>query len=129
MAPGVEHFGGNVTEQTFVEYVQRGGNLFVTADSSIGAAINELASLFGIEYDQPGKKVISHVQEDNTNDPNYDHTSFMLKASFAYTGALLSVYGDNRYYSMPWMNAIGMYIPEEHQTALPLVKCNENCYT
>merc|ERR1711935_102497 len=129
MAPGVEHFGGNVTEQTFVEYVQRGGNLFVAADSTIGSAIGEVAALFGVEYDQPGRKVVSHIQEDNTFDRDSDHTAFMLKASFAYMGPLLSVYGDNRYYSMPWMNSIGMHIPEEHATALPLVKCNENCYT
>ena len=68
MAPGVEHFGGNVTEQTFVEYVQRGGNLFVAADSTIGSAIGEVAALFGVEYDQPGRKVVSHIQEDNTFD-------------------------------------------------------------
>jgi len=30
---------------------------------------------------------------------------------------------------MPWTNAIGLYVPPEHKSALQLVKANENCYT
>jgi len=43
-APGVEEFGGTVTSSTFVEFIDRGGNLLVATDSSIGDPIREIAS-------------------------------------------------------------------------------------
>ena len=69
----------------FVDFVNRGGNLFVTADSTIGPAIQELANQFGVEYDEPGKKVICHIQEDNTMDDG-DHTSFAIKSAESFSG-------------------------------------------
>ena len=142
MAPSVEHFGGNVTEQSklvllwpeflflaFAEFVDRGGNLFVTTDSTIGPAIADLGTTFGIEYDEPGRKIISHLQEDTTMDFNQDHSAFVTKSGLSFMKELLPVYGDNKYFSMPWANAIAIHIPTDHEHALPLVKCNEHCYT
>jgi len=72
-APGVEEFGGTVTSSTFVEFIDRGGNLLVATDSSIGDPIREIASECGVEFDEDGTYVIDHTNYD-VSDNSGDHT-------------------------------------------------------
>eukprot|EP01099_Mayorella_cantabrigiensis_P000463 TRINITY_DN1213_c0_g1_i1.p1 TRINITY_DN1213_c0_g1~~TRINITY_DN1213_c0_g1_i1.p1 ORF type:complete len:477 (+),score=126.39 TRINITY_DN1213_c0_g1_i1:126-1433(+) len=73
LAPGVEEFGGSVTSATFVEFIDRGGNLLVATDSSIGDPIREIASECGVEFDEDGTYVIDHTNYD-VSDNSGDHT-------------------------------------------------------
>jgi len=72
-APGVEEFGGAVTSSTFVEFIDRGGNLLVATDSTIGDPIREIASECGVEFDEDGTYVIDHTSYD-VSDNSGDHT-------------------------------------------------------
>jgi len=72
-APGVEEFGGAVTSSTFIEFIDRGGNLLVATDSSIGDPIREIASECGVEFDEDGTYVIDHTNYD-LSDNSGDHT-------------------------------------------------------
>jgi len=72
-APGVEEFGGAVTSSTFIEFIDRGGNLLVATDSSIGDPIREIASECGVEFDEDGTYVIDHSSYD-ASDVSGDHT-------------------------------------------------------
>jgi len=72
-APGVEEFGGTVTSSTFIDFIDRGGNLLVATDSSIGDPIREIASECGVEFDEDGTYVIDHTHYD-LSDISGDHT-------------------------------------------------------
>ena len=47
-------FGGGIKVSTILNFIDGGGNVLVTADSSIGDPIRELAAECGVEFDEVG---------------------------------------------------------------------------
>eukprot|EP01135_Chromosphaera_perkinsii_P001484 Nk52_evm13s179 gene=Nk52_evmTU13s179 len=60
LAPRVLEFGGDIDTKTILEYFDDGGSLFVAGSSSLTETIRDLASKFGVEYDEPNTFVIDH---------------------------------------------------------------------
>jgi len=72
-APTVEEFGGTLSAETMMEFVDRGGNLLVTAGSVTGDVLREIASESGFEVDEDNTYVIDHHNFDAAKDSGY-HT-------------------------------------------------------
>jgi oligosaccharyltransferase complex subunit beta len=72
-APTVEEFGGALSAETMMDFVDGGGNLLVTAGSVTGDVLREIASESGFEVDEDGTYVIDHHNFDGDNDGGY-HT-------------------------------------------------------
>ncbi|XP_033120799.1 dolichyl-diphosphooligosaccharide--protein glycosyltransferase 48 kDa subunit-like [Anneissia japonica] len=62
--PSVEEFGGNIGEDTVLDFIDGGGNVLVAAGSSIGDPIREIGSNCGVEFDEENTAVIDHLNFD-----------------------------------------------------------------
>lgn len=45
-------FGGDIKVSTITEFIDKGGNVLVAANTNIGEPIRELASECGVEFDE-----------------------------------------------------------------------------
>jgi oligosaccharyltransferase complex subunit beta len=72
-APSVEEFGGDVSVQSILQFIDDGGNVLVGASSTIGSPLRELASDCGVEFDEEKTFVIDHLHYD-VSDPDGQHT-------------------------------------------------------
>jgi len=72
-APTVEEFGGTLSAEAMMEFVDRGGNMLVTAGSVTGDVLREIASESGFEVDEDNTYVIDHHSFDTAKDDGY-HT-------------------------------------------------------
>ncbi|EGD75293.1 oligosaccharyltransferase OST48 [Salpingoeca rosetta] len=60
-SPSVEQFGGSVSAEEMVDFVDNGGNVLVAGSEDIGAPLRDFASEVGFEFDEAGNAVIDHV--------------------------------------------------------------------
>ncbi|CAL4059207.1 unnamed protein product, partial [Meganyctiphanes norvegica] len=63
-APGVEEFGGALSVEAIVEYVDEGGNVLVGGSRDAADLIRELVTEVGVEMDEEGAAVIDHLHYD-----------------------------------------------------------------
>lgn len=63
-APSVEEFGGQLSSDAIIKFVDNGGNLLIAGDSNTGFALREIASESGFEVDDDGAQVIDHLNYD-----------------------------------------------------------------
>jgi len=71
LAPTIEEFGGEITPESFIEFVDNGGNLILTADIETGDAMRDIASEVGVEIDESGNSVIDHFNFDSKDEGNH----------------------------------------------------------
>lgn len=57
-------FGGSISVSAITDFIDNGGNVFVTGSSNVGDAIRDLASNNGFEIDDEGTSVIDHLNYD-----------------------------------------------------------------
>jgi len=67
-APGVEEFGGSLSVETIVKFVDDGGNLILAGSSETTDIIRELATEVGVEMDEEKSAAIDHLNYDVTLD-------------------------------------------------------------
>ncbi|MPC37510.1 Dolichyl-diphosphooligosaccharide--protein glycosyltransferase subunit [Portunus trituberculatus] len=67
-APGVEEFGGALSVETIVEFVDGGGNVLVAGSREAADLIRELVTEVGVEMDEEGAAVIDHLHYDANDD-------------------------------------------------------------
>lgn len=70
---GIE-FGGSLSTETLVEFLDNGGNVLIAGSSDIGEALQDFASEVGFEFDDTGNRVNDHIS--NADD---DHTLITSK--------------------------------------------------
>jgi len=63
-APGVEEFGGALSVEAIVEYIDEGGNVLVAGSRDAADLIRELVTEVGVEMDEEGAAVIDHLHYD-----------------------------------------------------------------
>jgi len=68
-APTVEAFGGTVTNEAIMDFVDNGGNVLVAGSSDIADNVRDLASEVGFEFDEANSAVFDHI-----NFAKDDHT-------------------------------------------------------
>ncbi|KAK3867607.1 hypothetical protein Pcinc_026962 [Petrolisthes cinctipes] len=68
LAPGVEEFGGALSVETIVEFVDGGGNVLVAGSRDAADLIRELVTEVGVEMDEEGAAVIDHLHYDANDD-------------------------------------------------------------
>uniref|UniRef100_A0A0P4W9M7 Dolichyl-diphosphooligosaccharide--protein glycosyltransferase 48 kDa subunit n=1 Tax=Scylla olivacea TaxID=85551 RepID=A0A0P4W9M7_SCYOL len=67
-APGVEEFGGALSVETIVEFIDGGGNVLVAGSREAADLIRELVTEVGVEMDEEGAAVIDHLHYDANDD-------------------------------------------------------------
>ncbi|KAK8752226.1 hypothetical protein OTU49_012579, partial [Cherax quadricarinatus] len=68
LAPGVEEFGGALSVETIVEFVDGGGSVLVAGSRDAADLIRELVTEVGVEMDEEGAAVIDHLHYDANDD-------------------------------------------------------------
>jgi len=63
-SPSVEEFGGGLTAESVVEFIDDGGNVLIAADGRTGDLIRDIVTEVGIELDEDGTTVIDHFNFD-----------------------------------------------------------------
>jgi len=63
-SPSVEEFGGSLTVDQLVDFVDAGGNVLVAASDQTGDILREIAAESGFEADEEGAAVIDHLNFD-----------------------------------------------------------------
>ncbi|CAG0886332.1 unnamed protein product [Darwinula stevensoni] len=58
--PNVEEFGGSLTSESFIQFVDDGGNLLIAGSSESSDAIRDIVAELGLEMDEEGASVIDH---------------------------------------------------------------------
>lgn len=69
-------YGGSVSTEEIVEFVDKGGNVLVAGSQDIGSPLRDLADEVGFEFDESGKAVIDHVHHADD-----DHTLVASKGA------------------------------------------------
>lgn len=72
LAPSVAAFGNALTPTDFLDFVDAGGNLVLTASNKVGEPIREIAAEVGVEIDEAGTSVIDHMNYDVTDEGDHD---------------------------------------------------------
>eukprot|EP00092_Neocalanus_flemingeri_P010237 GFUD01011028.1.p1 GENE.GFUD01011028.1~~GFUD01011028.1.p1 ORF type:complete len:461 (+),score=118.70 GFUD01011028.1:75-1385(+) len=78
-APSVEEFGGGLSSEAIVEFIDDGGNVLMAGGSNTGEALKDIASDCGFEADEEGTFVIDHMNFD-TKDEGH-HTLVVAEAA------------------------------------------------
>lgn len=68
LAPGVEEFGGALSVEAIVEFIDGGGNVLVAGSRDAADLIRELVTEVGVEMDEEGAAVIDHLHYDSNDD-------------------------------------------------------------
>lgn len=79
-APGVEEFGGALSVEGIIEFVDEGGNLIIAGSSEATDLVRELATEVGVEMDEEEAAVIDHLHYDTVADDG-QHTLLTAPAS------------------------------------------------
>lgn len=65
----IKAFGGSVTNEAILDFIDNGGNVLVVGSSDIADTIRDLASEVGFEFDEANSAVLDHIHHAND-----DHT-------------------------------------------------------
>jgi len=116
MAPSVEEFGGKVTSQAIVEFMDNGGNVFIAADTNVGDVIRDVAAEVGIEIDETGTKVIDHGSYDENHDDG-SHTTVLVKDDQIIPAEIITgkISGPIRF------DGVGMHLDNANELVFPIV--------
>nr|XP_027211285.1 dolichyl-diphosphooligosaccharide--protein glycosyltransferase 48 kDa subunit-like [Penaeus vannamei] len=68
LAPGVEEFGGALSVEAIVEFIDGSGNVLVAGSREAADLIRELVTEVGVEMDEEGAAVIDHLHYDANDD-------------------------------------------------------------
>lgn len=67
-APSVEEFGGSLSSEAVIEFIDDGGNVLMAGGSNTGDALKDIASECGFEADEEGTYVIDHMNFDTKDE-------------------------------------------------------------
>ena len=73
-SPSVEEFGGQLSVEAIVEFVDHGGNVLAAGNERTGDVLREIAAECGFEADEENTAVIDHLNFDQNLDSSGKHT-------------------------------------------------------
>ncbi|CAD7090153.1 unnamed protein product [Hermetia illucens] len=76
-APSVEEFGGELSANKIVNFIDEGGNVLVAVSEKSGFVLRELASECGFEVDDENAMVVDHLNHDVSD--TGDHTKILTR--------------------------------------------------
>jgi len=71
-APEAEEFGGGLTSEAVIEFIDDGGNVLLAGSSHSGDALKDIASECGFEADEEGTFVIDHLNFDGRDSGHHN---------------------------------------------------------
>jgi oligosaccharyltransferase complex subunit beta len=78
--------------EDLLEFMNKGGNIMVAADDSIGGSLREFAESCGVEFDADGSSVVDHFSFSERNDKERTHTAILTDNVFD-SGSMLENFG------------------------------------
>ncbi|XP_037796434.1 dolichyl-diphosphooligosaccharide--protein glycosyltransferase 48 kDa subunit-like [Penaeus monodon] len=85
LAPGVEEFGGALSVEAIVEFIDGSGNVLVAGSREAADLIRELVTEVGVEMDEEGAAVIDHLHYDANDDGQVNAMDFSKLFSVKYS--------------------------------------------
>ncbi|XP_018025715.1 dolichyl-diphosphooligosaccharide--protein glycosyltransferase 48 kDa subunit isoform X2 [Hyalella azteca] len=123
-APGVEEFGGALSVEAIIEFVDEGGNLIVAGSTDAADLIRELSTEVGVEMDEEDAAVIDHLNYDTRADDG-QHTLVTAPVS----GLLQSSLVVGQKPSAPLLyRGTGLITDPENPLILPVLKASSTAY-
>ncbi|XP_039259028.1 dolichyl-diphosphooligosaccharide--protein glycosyltransferase 48 kDa subunit-like [Styela clava] len=122
-APSVEDFGGDIKVSTITEFIDKGGNVLIAADSNIGEPIRELASECGVEFDEEKTMVIDHHNFDVSDKGSHTKIVACKKNLIA----AKNIVGEPK--APILFRGIGMSLDSENPLALNILHASKTAYS
>jgi len=123
--PGVEEFGGSLSVEAIVEFIDAGGNMVLAGSSEATDLIRELATEVGVEMDEERSAVIDHLHHDTKLDEG-QHT--VISAPVAGLLAAPLVVGQPPAAPLLYRGT-GLTTDADNPLLLPLLKAASTAYS
>jgi oligosaccharyltransferase complex subunit beta len=123
--PSVEEFGGSISVQEIIKFIDDGGNVLLAASSNIGEALRELAGEVSFEFDDEKTSVIDHLHFDTISDDG-KHTTIV-----ADPGSLIKadyIVGDRKINPILF-RGVGMITDKDNPLTLELLSASSVAYS
>jgi len=125
LCPGVEEFGGSLSVEAIVAFIDGGGNMIMAGSSEATDLIRELATEVGVEMDEEASAVIDHLHHDTKLDDGH-HTLIAAPAAGLLTAPLV-VGADPK---APLLyRGTGLLTDPQNPLLLPLLKAPSSAYS
>ena len=118
-------FGGNINVQAITDFIDRGGNVLVAANSNVGDAIRELATEVGVEIDEEGSNVIDHFNYDVSDDGQ--HTLVIADSENLLDAP--TIVGDKKSVGPILYRGIGMVSDQNNPLVLDILLADSTAYS
>lgn len=123
--PGVEEFGGSLSVEAIVSFIDGGGNMILAGSSDTTDLIRELAGEVGVEMDEEQAAVIDHLHHDVKLDDGH-HTLIAAPASGLLDAPLIVGKGVRA----PLLyRGTGLLTDPQNSLLLPLLKAPSTAYS
>jgi len=123
LAPGVEEFGGALSVEAIVDFVDGNGNVLVAGSREAADLIRELVTEVGVEMDEEGAAVIDHLHYDANDDGQ--HTLIAAPSSGLIDSSVMVGESD----SVPLLyRGTGLITDAENPLVLPVLRAPSTAY-
>jgi len=123
--PGVEEFGGALSVEAIVSFIDEGGNVVVAGSSEATDLVRELAAEVGVEVDEEASAVIDHLHHDTRLDDG-QHTTIAAPVAGLLASPL--VVGATPKAPLLYKGA-GLTTDPENPLLLPLLRAAPTAYS
>lgn len=118
-------FGGSLSASNIANFIDNGGNVLVTASSTVGDAIRELATEVGLEVDVDGAAVIDHFNYDTSDEGS--HTTLVVSPEDLLDAPMIT---GNKLMLKPLLyRGIGLVSDPDNSLVLPVLSASSSAYS
>lgn len=121
LAPSVTAFGNGIAANDFLDFIDEGGNVVMTASTDVGDAIKEIAAEVGIEIDDEGTSVIDHMNYD-TSDAGYHN--LLVADDFISTSVIVGASPKPVLF-----NGVGMAADSDNPLVIDILRASATAYS
>lgn len=118
-------FGGSLSASNIANFIDNGGNVLVTASSTVGDAIRELATEVGLEVDVDGAAVIDHFNYDVSDEGA--HTTLVVNPDDLIDAPI--IVGDKKSLKPLLYRGIGLVSDPDNSLVLPVLSASQTAYS
>jgi oligosaccharyltransferase complex subunit beta len=123
LAPSTQDFGGEVNAGALAAFVDKGGNILIAGDSTIGDAIRDFGYECGVEFEEAGTFVIDHLNFDVSDEGA--HSRLTLDKSQVLKNELLV----GKFESPILYEGIGLVLDEENELLINVLSATATSYS
>ena len=118
-------FGGSLSASNIANFIDNGGNVLVTASSTVGDAIRELATEVGLEIDVDGAEVIDHFNYDVSDEGS--HTTLVISPDDLIDAPM--IVGDKKTIKPLLYRGTGLVSDPDNSLVLPVLSASPTAYS